>query len=67
MINIIGKDDSLLKKVTCQNCASILEYPPAVIEERHLTDYTGSRSTTRYITCPCCKKQILLNNYAEKH
>jgi len=60
MINIIGKDDSLLKKVTCQNCASILEYLPVDIEEKHLICIDGSRTTTRYITCPCCKKEIII-------
>ena len=62
-INIVGKDPSVVKRVTCRNCGSILEYTPVDEKKDYSSDYTGGRDTYSYISCPCCGKQVITKNY----
>lgn len=62
MINVVGKDNSLIKRVTCKNCASILEYLPVDLKERTGSDYSGGRYTIKYITCPECSKELIISS-----
>jgi RNase P subunit RPR2 len=62
MINIVGKDTSLIKRVTCKNCASILEYLPIDLKEKTNSDYDGGRYTIKCITCPSCYSQIVISS-----
>lgn len=63
MAKIVGKDDSVVKRVTCRNCASILEYVPCEVRENYSTDYTGDKDYYKYILCPCCGKQATVTSY----
>lgn len=63
MATIIGKDQSIMKRIICKSCASILEYN--IIEEKrdYTSDYLGDRDYYSYIICPCCAKQVVTKNY----
>ena len=58
MIKVVGKDDNLVKKATCRNCASILEYLPSDRLNGSDRDYTGCTDTYKYIACPACNKEL---------
>jgi len=53
-IIIIGEDNAKKKRVTCLNCASILEYTLADTYTEVIKDYGGGSDTYRRIKCPAC-------------
>lgn len=63
MIAIVGKDSSVVKRVTCRNCSSVLEYTPAEEQRDYTSDYLGYRDYYSYIVCPCCGKQAKTKDY----
>lgn len=58
MVKIVGRNDSAVKRVSCWNCASILEYTRMETLCRMVTDYGGSREKYTYINCPSCGKEV---------
>jgi RNase P subunit RPR2 len=58
MVTVKGKDISIVKQVTCRNCASILEYLPKDVKTFSKRDYTGCSDTFHQITCPECEDKI---------
>lgn len=55
MPKIVGKSDEYVKRVTCWNCSSIVEYTKSECEyHKHSFDYTGSYEVAYGIKCPCC-------------
>lgn len=62
MIEVIGKDESQYKRVTCGNCANVLRYVNADVQQDYSSDHTGSRDYYSYIRCPC-GKQVVTRNY----
>lgn len=63
MPTIVGKDDQAKKRITCRNCASVLEYVPAEERRDYSTDYTGGKDYFSYVICPCCGKQVVTRGY----
>ena len=61
MVTIVGKDSSLVEKITCKNCSSILEYLPIDVETKSGTSY-GGYWETKTITCPCCSKKVTISS-----
>ena len=60
MISIVGQDPSAVKRVTCNKCASILEYTPA--DTRVLwsgRDISGVMCRTEGLSCPKCHNDII--------
>ena len=57
-VQIVGKDLAEVKRITCGNCASVLEYVQSDRRQDYSTDYTGGRDFYNYIQCPCCVKQV---------
>ena len=59
-MRVISKDPhhSVVKEKICTNCGVTLEYVPADVQAKTISDYTGTKETYRYITCPECKKQL---------
>jgi hypothetical protein len=49
---------SVVKQALCRNCGVKLEYTPADVSKRTVTDYTGSRETVCCIKCPSCGHKI---------
>lgn len=60
MVNIVGKDNSVVKQITCKGCASILEYTQVEVKSVHSTDYSGGADGHEYIDCPCCGKKVII-------
>lgn len=58
-MKIVGFNKKKKKRVTCEECAAIVEY---VENEVKKATYTcmGDPSGHRYIDCPGCKKQIVI-------
>jgi RNase P subunit RPR2 len=60
MVNVVGKDTTVVKRVTCRNCASMLEYTPSeTFTETHY-DYGGGSDNYTKIICPSCGKKIIV-------
>jgi len=58
MVSIVGHDPGWVKRVTCKNCASILEYTQSEVQSFVHYDYGGGCDEVYYIDCPKCTKQI---------
>lgn len=54
MAKVVGRDETAVKRVTCRNCASILEYTPSEIQSFTSYDYGGGSELNYYIHCPNC-------------
>lgn len=61
MAIVVGKDESMYKRVTCRNCASIVQYAPNDVKPRITTDYTGSKDMHHEVVCPCCLVAIVVS------
>lgn len=59
-MRVISKDPhhSVVKEKICTNCGATLEYVPNDVKSKTTSDYTGSKETWRYITCPECNKEL---------
>jgi len=62
MIKVIGKDDSVVKRVTCRNCSSILEYTPYDTQKRIHKDISGCTDIDTYIVCPTCMYEVTISS-----
>lgn len=54
---------SVVKEVICRNCGSTLNYVPADIQEKIISDYTGCRDTVYFIKCPSCSHEISVKGH----
>jgi RNase P subunit RPR2 len=62
MVKIVGKDESLVKRITCKRCSSILEYLPADEHIETGRDYGGGSWAIVSIVCPCCNVKVVIRN-----
>ena len=61
MVAIVGIDQSAVLRVTCKQCASILEYTKSeVIDIKHGYDYTGGYEIDLGIVCPSCRANVFV-------
>jgi RNase P subunit RPR2 len=58
VVEVIGKDTTVIKETVCNNCASILRYTNSDTRMKKYTDYGGMTEAYKVITCPCCCKEI---------
>jgi hypothetical protein len=63
-IRKIGDDQGRLHKVTCRNCASVLEYLLCDVKEKTTHDYDGGSDIYRWIECPQCKQHVVVRGYS---
>lgn len=63
MARIIGKDEKEMRRVTCRNCASIVEYTMRETVTRWVGDYSGDREQIRELGCPGCGNKIQVKFY----
>ena len=64
MIKIIKNSLTEPITVTCQNCASIFSYTFDDIKRDEISsifDICGSKTVKRYVICPVCKSDIVLD------
>ena len=59
MVNVVGKDDNLYKRITCRKCASILQYLPIDLRNQKSTDYGGGTDYVEFIICPTCGNEVI--------
>lgn len=62
-ITIVGVSQNYVRRTTCFNCASILEYTQSDTTVKHYKDIDGSSDTDRVITCPKCSKEVVVSYY----
>lgn len=53
MVTVVGKDTTRVKRVTCDSCASILEYFETELKTARYT-VMGDDSGYKYVSCPTC-------------
>lgn len=58
MARVIGKDKAKVHRVTCDDCASIIEYTLSETKTHVHHDYGGGSDTYRTLKCPSCKETI---------
>ncbi len=58
MVKVVGRDESVVRRVTCRSCASILEYTLSEVDSYVDHDYGGGSDTVYYIRCPSCGNTI---------
>lgn len=51
MVEIVGRDESAVKQITCRECAAILRYTPSEVRERQYSAQ-GDTGTVYYVDCP---------------
>lgn len=65
MVRIVEEkpDRSVVKRIVCRNCGVKLEYVPNDVKERHGTDYGGGPDGCKWINCPKCGKQVVIESW----
>lgn len=51
--------DGKLSRATCDACSAILEYGKEDVKD-HYGHYAEKKSFYRYIECPCCKNEVVV-------
>lgn len=63
MVQVVGKDQSAVKRVTCKQCASILEYTPSEVKKQEGRDISGGPDGREWINCPSCDHKVILRSW----
>jgi RNase P subunit RPR2 len=63
MATIVGKEPREVRRCTCRNCASIIEYTLSETSTRMVSDYGGDRELIRELKCPGCGDMINVGLY----
>lgn len=63
MATIVGKEPREVRRCTCRNCASIIEYTQSETTTRWVSDYGGDREQIRELICPGCHNRIQVSFY----
>lgn len=64
MATVVGKDPQFVRRCTCGNCASVIEYTLSETrEEKRNHDYLGDYDIVRVLNCPSCGKEIQVKRY----
>lgn len=63
MVKVIGLDQSEVKRITCKNCASILEYTQNEVLITSGTDYGGGSCGSHFLNCPTCSKKVIIKSW----
>lgn len=63
MVKVVGRDESVVKKVTCRKCASVLEYTLSEVQQYTSYDYGGGSDIVKYIKCPSCGHDVSVRGY----
>ena len=63
MVEIIGEAPEAKKRITCQNCATVLEYAQNEVKVYHGKDYSGGPDGREWIVCPKCGKDVNIRSW----
>ena len=58
---VVGKDESVYKRLTCRNCGSINQYAPnevRILREDH--DYSGGGDGAKGFWCAGCGAELIV-------
>lgn len=58
---VVGRDESVYKKLTCRNCGSINQYAPNEVRTlREGRDYSGGSDGTEGFNCAGCGREVIV-------
>lgn len=63
MATVVGQERAYLRRCTCRECASIIEYVKSETTTRWVCDYGGDREQIRELRCPKCGNMISVHFY----
>jgi hypothetical protein len=63
MAKVVGRDETAVKRVTCRQCAAIVEYTPHEVKAVHGTDYGGGPDGQEWVDCPNCGKRAVIRSW----
>ena len=65
MVTVVSTNPhpSVVKEIICRNCGATLNYVPADIKNKTMSDYTGDRDTIYFIKCPPCGHEVHVKGY----
>ena len=63
MAKVVGRDESAVKRITCKNCASILEYTLSEVQEYSGIDYSGGPDGCEWVVCPNCGNNAIIRSW----
>lgn len=65
MAKVVGKDETYVHRVSCDKCASRVEYTLNEVTKIDGTDYSGGPNGYTYIICPNpkCQQRIILDRW----
>ena len=59
---VVGKDESVYKKLTCRHCGSINQYAPSDVRTLWQgRDYSGGSAGAEGFNCAGCGKEIVVS------
>jgi len=64
MAKVVGRDESVVKRITCRKCAAIVEYTPNEVRNLYSgTDYGGGPAGADGFSCPGCGQNIITRSW----
>lgn len=64
MPKVVGIDEAIKKRVSCEECAAIIEYVPKdVITLWSGKDYGGGPDGAKGFKCPNCNENVILERW----
>lgn len=63
MVTVVGRDDSMVKRVTCRGCAAVLEYKQSEVKRRDGVDYSGGSDGAEWVDCPSCGDKAIIRSW----
>lgn len=63
MVKVVGRDETAVKRITCKNCASVLEYMLSEVKIYRGTDYGGGSEGAEWVDCPNCGRQAIIRSW----
>ena len=63
MVKVVGRDESVVKRITCRGCASILEYTQNEVKSYHGRDISGGADGREWVNCPCCGGEVIIRSW----
>lgn len=63
MAKVVGRDDTAVKRVTCRECAAIVEYTQREVKSVHGTDIGGGPDGMEWVDCPNCDHRAVIRSW----
>lgn len=64
MAKVVGRDETVVKRITCRKCAAIVEYTPNEVRNLYSgTDMGGGADGADGFNCPSCGGEIYTRSW----